>query len=111
MGLDLTNFALEGGVSGRTSLKIEGKGNSEMTVVCLYYTQNATADARVTPDPQVKTNMQAFIALPACISSSLSLYLDPLPTALGFLERAVATGPIWPGPRRCSIQLGYMVGG
>ena len=31
MGLGLTNFALEGGVSGRTSLKIEGKGNSEMT--------------------------------------------------------------------------------
>ena len=30
----------------------------------------------MTPDPQVKTNMQAFIALPACISSPLSLYLD-----------------------------------
>ena len=29
MGLGLTNFALEGGVSGRTSLKIEGKGNDE----------------------------------------------------------------------------------
>ena len=52
--------------------------------------------------------MQAFIALPACISSPLSLYLDPLPAALGFLQQAVATGPIWPGPRRCSVQLGYM---
>ena len=41
----------------------------------------------------------AFIALPASISSPLSLYLDPLPAALGFLQRAVATGPIWPGPR------------
>ena len=51
-------------------------------------TQNATADARVTPGPQVKTNTQAFIALLACISSPLSLYLDPLPAALGFLQRA-----------------------
>ncbi len=33
MGLGLTNFTLEGGVSGRTSLKIEGKGNSEMTLL------------------------------------------------------------------------------
>ena len=98
MGLGLTNFALEGGVSGRTSLKIEGKGNSEMTLLSAY-TQNATADARVTPDPQVKTNTQSFIALPACISSPLSLYLDPLPLALGFLQRVVASGPIWPGPR------------
>ena len=111
MGLGLTYFALEGGVSGKTSLKIEGKGNSKMTVVCLYYTQNATGDARVTPHPQVKTNTQAFIALPTCISSPLSLYLDPQPAALGFLQRAVTTGPIWPGPRRCSVQLGYIAGG
>ena len=55
--------------------------------------------------------MQEFIALPACISSPLSLYLDPLPAALGFLQRAVATGPIWPCPRRCYVQLGYMAGG
>ena len=45
-----------------------------------------------------KTNTQAFIALSACISSPLSLYLDPLPEAIGFLQRAVATGPIWPSP-------------
>ena len=38
MGLGLTNFALEGGVSGRTSLKIEEKGNSEMTLLCAYIT-------------------------------------------------------------------------
>ena len=38
MGLGLTNFALEGGVSGRTSLKIEGKGNSEMTLLSAYIT-------------------------------------------------------------------------
>ena len=82
-----------------------------MTLLSAYYTQNATADARVTPDPQVKTNTQAFIALPACISSPLSLYLNPLPAVLGFLLRAVAADPIWPGPRRCSVQLGYMAGG
>ena len=64
-----------------------------MTVVCLYYTQNATADARVTPDPQVKTNMQAFIALPACIASSLSLYLDALPAALGFFSEPLPVVP------------------
>ena len=63
MGLGLTNFALEGGVSGRTSLKIEGKGNSEMTLLSAYITlKMQTADARVTLDPQVKTNTQAFIA-------------------------------------------------
>ena len=38
MGLGLTNFALEGGVSGKTSLKIEGKGNSEMTLLSAYIT-------------------------------------------------------------------------
>ena len=39
MGLGLTNFALEGGVLGsRTSLKIEGKGNSEMTLLSAYIT-------------------------------------------------------------------------
>ena len=38
MGLGLTNFTLEGGVSGRTSLKIEGKGNSEMTLLSAYIT-------------------------------------------------------------------------
>ena len=37
MGLGLTNFALEGGVSGRISLKIEGKGN-EMTLLSAYIT-------------------------------------------------------------------------
>ena len=36
MGLGLTNFALEGGVSSKTSLKIEGKGNSEMTLLSAY---------------------------------------------------------------------------
>ena len=40
MGLGLTNFALEGGVSGRTSLKIEGKGNSEMTRLSAYSSKN-----------------------------------------------------------------------
>ena len=30
--------ALEGGVPGRTSLKIEGKGNSEMTLLSAYIT-------------------------------------------------------------------------
>ena len=38
MGLGLTYFALEGGVSGRTSQKIEGKGNSEMTPLSAYIT-------------------------------------------------------------------------
>ena len=38
MGLGLTNFALEGGVPGRTSLKIKGKGNSEMTLLFAYIT-------------------------------------------------------------------------
>ena len=38
MGLGLSNFALEGGVSGRTSLKIEEKGNSEMTLLSVYIT-------------------------------------------------------------------------
>ena len=38
MVLGLTNFALEGGVSRRTSLKIEGKGNSEMTLLSAYIT-------------------------------------------------------------------------
>ena len=37
MGLGLTYFALEGGVS-RSSLKIDGKGNSEMTLVSAYIT-------------------------------------------------------------------------
>ena len=37
MGLGLTYFALEGGVSGRTSLKIE-EGNSEMTLLSAYIT-------------------------------------------------------------------------
>ena len=37
MGLGLTNFAL-GGVSGRTSLKIEGKGDSERTLLSAYIT-------------------------------------------------------------------------
>ena len=59
-----------------------------------YTSKNTTAHAHVTPDPQVKTNTQAFIALPACISSPLSLYLDPLPAALGFLQRAIATGAL-----------------
>ena len=36
MGLGLTNFALEGGVLGRTLLKIEWKGNSEMTLLYAY---------------------------------------------------------------------------
>ena len=68
MGLGLTNFALEGGVSGRTSLKIEGKGNSEMTLLSAYIT----------------LKMQLPCPL-ASISSPLSLYVDPLPAALGFL--------------------------
>ena len=38
MGLGLTNFAFEGGVLGRTSLKIEGKANSEMTLLSAYIT-------------------------------------------------------------------------
>ena len=38
MGLGFTNFALEGGVSGTTSLKIEGKGNNEMTLLSAYIT-------------------------------------------------------------------------
>ena len=38
MGLGLTYFALEGGVSGRSSLKIEGKGNSEKTLMSAYIT-------------------------------------------------------------------------
>ena len=38
MGLGLNNFALEGGVSGRTSLKIEGKGNGELTLLSAYIT-------------------------------------------------------------------------
>ena len=38
MGLGLTYFALEGGVSGRSSLKIEGKGYSEMTLLSGYIT-------------------------------------------------------------------------
>ena len=38
MGLGLTNFPLEGDVLGRTSLKIEGKGNSEMTLLSAYIT-------------------------------------------------------------------------
>ena len=38
MVLGLTNFALEGGVLGRTPLKIEGKGNSEMTLLSAYIT-------------------------------------------------------------------------
>ena len=38
MGLGLTNFALEGGVSGRISLKIEGKGNCKMTLLSAYIT-------------------------------------------------------------------------
>ena len=38
MGLGLTNFALEGGVTGRTSLKIKQKGNSEMTLLSAYIT-------------------------------------------------------------------------
>ena len=38
MGLGLTYFALEEGVSGRTSLEIEGKGNSEMTMLSAYIT-------------------------------------------------------------------------
>ena len=38
MGLGLTYFALEGGVSGRSSIKIEGKGNSEMTLLFAYIT-------------------------------------------------------------------------
>ena len=33
MDLGLTYFALERGASGRSSLKIEGKGNSEMTLL------------------------------------------------------------------------------
>ena len=38
MGLVLTYFSLEGGVSGRTSLKIEGKGNTETTLLSAYIT-------------------------------------------------------------------------
>ena len=38
MGLGLTNFAFEGGVLGRTSLKIEGKGNSKMALLSAYIT-------------------------------------------------------------------------
>ena len=38
MGLGLTNFVWRGGVSGRTSLKIEGRGNSEMTLLSAYIT-------------------------------------------------------------------------
>ena len=38
MGLGLTYFALEEGVSGRGSIKIEGKGNSEMTLLSAYIT-------------------------------------------------------------------------
>ena len=38
MGLGLIYFALEGGVLGRSSLKIEGKGNSEMTLLSAYIT-------------------------------------------------------------------------
>jgi hypothetical protein len=38
MGLGLTNFALEGSVLGKISLKIEGKGNSEMTLLSAYIT-------------------------------------------------------------------------
>jgi len=38
MSLGLTNFALEGGVSGRTLLKIEGKGSREMTLLSAYIT-------------------------------------------------------------------------
>ena len=38
MGLGLTNFALEGGVSGRTSVKIDAKGNSEVTLLSAYIT-------------------------------------------------------------------------
>ena len=38
MGLGLTYFALEGSVLGRSSLKIEGKGNSEMTLLSAYIT-------------------------------------------------------------------------
>ena len=57
MGLGLTNFALEGGVSGRTSLKIEGKGNSEMTLLSAYTTlkmQLLTPTSHLTLDnPQV----------------------------------------------------------
>ena len=67
MGLGLTNFALEGGVSGRTSLKIEGKGNNEMILLSAYIT------------------LKMQFPYPACISSPLSLYLDPLPATLGFL--------------------------
>ena len=36
MGLGLTYFSFEGGVSGRSSLKIKGKGNSEMTLLPAY---------------------------------------------------------------------------
>ena len=83
-GLGLNYFALEGGVSGRSSLKIQGKGNTKMTLLSAYITLKMPL---LTPDPQVKTNTQAFFALPACISSPLSLYLDPLPVALGFLQQ------------------------
>ena len=38
MGLGLTYFALEGGVLDRSSQKIEGKGNSEMTLLSAYIT-------------------------------------------------------------------------
>ena len=38
MGLGLTNLPLEWGVSSRTALKIEGKGNSEMTLLSAYIT-------------------------------------------------------------------------
>ena len=38
MGLGLTYFALEGDVSGRSPLQIEGKGSNEMTLLCAYIT-------------------------------------------------------------------------
>ena len=38
MGLGLTYFALEAGVSGRSSQKIEGEGNSETTLLSAYIT-------------------------------------------------------------------------
>ena len=37
-GLGLNLFRFGGGVSGRSSLKIEGEGNSEMTLLSAYIT-------------------------------------------------------------------------
>src|SRR4051812_48924832 len=64
MGLGLTNFALEGGVSGRTSLKIVGKGNSEMTLLSAYITlkmQLVTPASHLT----LKKNKHASVHCPA----------------------------------------------